>query len=659
MHSMFLLSLLLAAQPSNVPELPKDVPASATMYEAQLLEKPAGQMATWTTPDGKLHVFFQFNDRGRGPKTYSTISLDQGGVLTGEETEGNDYFKAAVRETFAIQGGVASWKNKAEDGSRKLESPAFYASMFGAPIDTALLAKAALERGGTLPLLPAGEARVTRVTTVKQATLVAVTGLDLSPQYFWLDAKGQLFAQLAGWWTLVRAGQQAALPALRKAQKKVESELAADRARRLIHRPQGKLLIHDVSVFDAEGARSEPHRDVLIEGNRIISVLPTAAAPVGARVIEGQGKTLLPGLWDMHAHVGDNDGLLNLAAGVTTVRDLANDNEELAARIARIDKGDEVGTRVVRAGFIDGPGPYQGPTKVLADTKEEAVKWVDWYADHGFVQIKIYSSIKPELVPAIAEETHRRGLRLSGHIPAFMIATQAVQQGYDEIQHVNMLALNFLPDVKDTRGLARFFEPGRRMRDLDLRSPEVRSFIALLKDRHTALDLTLGIFELNLLARPGEIPVGLAAVAARLPVQVRRGFLAGVLPIEPGDDEKFKASWKKMLELTHELWAAGIPIEAGTDNFAGFALHRELELDAQAGIPPPQVLQLATLGAARIMGMDKELGLVRPGKLADVVLIDGDPLRDISEVRRVALTIKDGVLYDPAELNRELGIAPR
>jgi len=162
-----------------------------------------------------------------------------------------------------------------------------------------------------------------------------------------------------------------------------------------------------------------------------------------------------------------------------------------------------------------------------------------------------------------------------------------------------------------------------------------------------------------MLDRPGKVATGLAAVAERLPVQVRRGLYAGNLPLQPGDDEKFRASWRKTLQLAHELWVAGIPIQAGTDGMAGFVLERELELDVEAGIPPAQVLQLATLGAARIMGMDKDLGLVRPGRLADLALIDGDPTRDISEVRKVALTIKDGVIYDPVELDRELGILPR
>ena len=654
----FLLAVLLAAA-SNVPDLPKDVPASATLYEVQLLEKPAGQMAAWSTPDGKLHVFFQFNDRGRGPKTYSALSLDPKGVPTAEEIEGNDYMKDPIHESFAIRDAVASWKNKAEEGSRKLEKPAFYVSIFGSPLEGALLANAALQRGGTLPLLPEGEVRAERVTKLPQATLVSLTGIDLSPDYLWLDVDGRLFASWSGWFGLIRAGEEAAFPALKEAQKKAETELALARARRIPKKPQGKLVVHDVSVFDAEAARLEPHRDVLVEGNRIVSVAPAGVPPEKAQVIDGRGKTLIPGLWDMHAHVGPVDGMLNLAAGITTVRDLANDNEELAARIARVDKGEEIGTRVVRAGFMDGPGPYQGPTKVLVATPEEALHWVDWYADHGFVQIKMYSSIKPELVPIVAAEAHKRGLRVSGHIPAFMNAEQAVQQGYDEIQHVNMLLLNFMPEVKDTRTPARFMEPARRARDLDLASPKVHEFVRLLQERHTTLDLTLSVFESMMLDRPGQVSVGMAKVAQRLPVQVRRGLYAGNLPIQPGDDEKFRASWKRTMELVHAMWAAGIPIEAGTDAFAGFSLQRELELDAEAGIPAASVLRLATLGAARIMGMDKDLGLVRPGKLADLVLIDGDPTKEISDVRKVALTIKDGVIYDPVELDREMGIAPR
>jgi len=109
----------------------------------------------------------------------------------------------------------------------------------------------------------------------------------------------------------------------------------------------------------------------------------------------------------MHAHVADNDGMLNLAAGVTTVRDLGNDIDTLLARRKRIEEGQEIGNRIVLAGIIDGPGPYQGPTKVLVSTKDEARAAVDEYVRLGYVQIKIYSSVKPELVPAIIDEAHK------------------------------------------------------------------------------------------------------------------------------------------------------------------------------------------------------------------------------------------------------------
>ena len=396
----------------------------------------------------------------------------------------------------------------------------------------------------------------------------------------------------------------------------------------------------------------------MIDGNRIVAMGPTAAPPAGAEVIEAAGKTLIPGLWDMHAHVSPNDGLLNLAAGVTTVRDLANDVDELVARKKRIEEGTEIGTRIVMAGFMDGPGPYQGPTKVLVADEKSGREWIDKYAALGMVQLKLYSSLKPELVAPLAEAAHKKGLRVSGHIPAGLTASDAVKLGYDEIQHANFLVLNFMPDVRETRTPARFTEPARRTGDLDLGSPEVRQFIQLLRDRHVTLDPTLSIFESMFLDRPGVMAVGFRTVADRLPVQVRRSFLAGNLPVPPGMDGKYRASWKKRLAFIQELYLAGIPIEAGTDSMAGFALHRELEIDAEAGIPAPEVLRLATLGAARIMGFEYQLGSVRPGKLADVVLIDGDPSARISDVRKTVITVKDGLVYRPAELYGELGVKP-
>jgi hypothetical protein len=215
-----------------------------------------------------------------------------------------------------------------------------------------------------------------------------------------------------------------------------------------------------------------------------------------------------------------------------------------------------------------------------------------------------------------------------------------------------------MPEIKNTNTMARLIEPAKRGADLDLNSPDVQSFIKLLQDHHTQLDLTLSIFEDQYLNRAGQIPRGFEPVASRLPAQVRRGLLSTGLTPPAGMDDTYRKSFGKMLELTGLLYRAGIPIEVGTDSVAGFALHRELELDVQAGIPANKVLQNATLNAARIMKLDSDLGSITPGKLADLTLVNGDPATNISDVRKTTLVMKDGILYKPQELYSALGVAP-
>jgi imidazolonepropionase-like amidohydrolase len=655
---------------SNVPALPADIPADSKRWSALSMGIVNGQQATWTTPDGKLHAFFQFNDRGRGPKTTTVFALDANGIPSSEITDGNDYLKADVHEEFSVSASNARWKNKAEQGQKKIAGPSFYVSIYGPPEESALLVRAALANQGKLALLPEGEAHVRKIgeREVEAAgkkqnlSLYSVTGLDFSPNYVWLDGTQQFFAAGERWGMVIREGWESSQETLLNAQDEINEQRARDLAKKLAHRPEKSVLFQHANVFDAEAGKILLDQDVLVNGTKISSVSPAqkrdAAAARQLEVIDASGKTLIPGLWDMHAHVSGNDGLLNLAAGVTTVRDLANDTDELLARRKRIQDGTEIGTRIILAGFIDGPGPYQGPTKVLAATDAEARAAVDNYVKLGYVQIKIYSSVKPELVPVIIDEAHKNGLRVSGHIPANMIASQCVKLGFDEIQHVNFLVLNFFPEVKDTQTRARLTEPAKLAARLDLNSPEVQAFARLLKEHGTTLDPTMSVFENDILSRPTEIPVTYAPIFSRLPTQVRRGMLSGGLPVPDGMDDTFKQSFATMVKLVGLLYKAGIPIEAGTDSLAGFTLHRELELDVQAGIPPAEVLKLATLGAARIMKKDAELGSVSPGKLADLVLINGNPATNISDVRKTALVMKDGVLYRPAELYAELGIQP-
>ena len=249
--------------------------------------------------------------------------------------------------------------------------------------------------------------------------------------------------------------------------------------------------------------------------------------PKNAQRINGTGETLLPGLFDMHVHAQPLDGFLNIANGVTSVRDMGNDIEELKHLQTQWESGTAIGPRLWKSGFIDGHGPFQAPTGLYADTAEEAQAAVNRYADLGYVQIKVYSSLKPELFPGIVKTAHARGLRVSGHIPNGMIASQFVEAGADEVQHINFIFLNFLASkVKDTRGPERFTAVGENAAKLDLNSNEVNEFIALLQRHHTTVDVTLATFEGMFTGRPGKVSPDFAPVINRLPAQVEKTVVA-------------------------------------------------------------------------------------------------------------------------------------
>lgn len=639
-------------------------------YSVVLMGNKAGFETSHRNADGSFELYYEFNDRGRGPKITERISLDKDGLPIEIESSGNDYMKDPVQERFSLRGGHATWKNRAEQGEKAVSGKAFYVSLSGVQEETAFLAKALLAAGGRLPLLPAGEAAIEKRSVLKievngqarSLTQYAISGLDFAPTPIWLDQDGSFFAFLMGsWGSIIREGWEPATDTLLKSQEDFDKRRAADLASRLARKPSGPVAFIHANVFDSESALAHPHSTVVISGNKIQAAGEDGKVeiPKGAEVIDVSGKMLMPGLWDMHVHLGPNDGLLHMAAGVTSVRDLANDMDSLMAMRARFDAGTEIGPRVLMAGFLDGRGPYQGPTKVFADSEEEARKNVDMYAKNGYVQIKVYSSLKPELVHPIAEMAHSHGMRVSGHVPAFMTAEQFVNAGADEIQHMNFIFLNFMFDtVKDTRTPARFSEVAQHGAEIEPDSAKVQAFIHLLQDHKTVLDPTLNVFEGMFTDRPGKMSDSYAAVGDRLPAQIRRNFFYGGLQPPEGMDQRYRDSFQQMLKMTKALYDAGIPLVAGTDALAGFTLHRELELYEKAGIPAAKVLQLDTLGAARVMKRDKELGSIAPGKLADMILVDGDPSVHISDVRRVTTVVKDGVMYKTAELNEAIGVKP-
>ena len=510
-----LFPMLTALAYGQVAAAPAPQNAASTRYTFILSGNKAGYESSTRNPDGSLQIHFEFNDRGRGPNVNEKIRVGKDGIPTEIEITGVDYLKAPVDERFSFKQGVASWKNRSEEGHKKISGKAFYTSISGASEETALLAQALLAAPGhKLRLLPAGEASIEKRGEVKistsgqsqTVTQYAIDGLGFSPSPFWLDHNGKFFAFVSTWNSVIPEGWESTAADLLKAQDKFENERSANLARTLAHKPKAPLVFIHANLFDSESAQMLPNRTVVITGNKITAVGADGQVPLpkNAETIEAAGKTLMPGLWDMHVHVAPGDGLLHMACGVTSVRDLANDTDFLMQTRSRFDAGTEIGPRVVMAGFIDGRGPYQGPTKVFADTEEEAKAAIENYAKLGYIQIKVYSSLKPELLPKIVEMAHAHGMRVSGHVPSGMNAEQFVRDGVDEIQHMNFIFLDFMPQVKDTRTPARFTEVAAHGAEIDPKSEQVQAFIQLLKEHKIVLDPTLSIFEGMFDDRPGK-----------------------------------------------------------------------------------------------------------------------------------------------------------
>jgi imidazolonepropionase-like amidohydrolase len=646
-------------------------PVALARTDAILIQGNKAGTQTVVAEGDRMHGEYAFNDRGRGDHIVATWKLDAAGIPVEYHGSGNDYMKAPVEETFTLAAGKASWNNRAEHGSATPAAPAFYVPATAPPEFAGVLARALLKAPGhrlaLLPageatLEPAGEARVGEGAAAVTLRGYRIGGLGFTPQPVWLAPDGSTAAIVSGWFSVVPEGSEQRVATLEAQQESADSAWSARVAREQAHAPAHDLVIRHARLFDPRDLSVTPDMSVLVRGERIVRVAPDAqlAPAADAEVIDASGRMLLPGLWDAHQHFSDVDGLLDIANGVTSARDMANDTDAFLKRVARFDAGTEVGPRVLKAGIIDGTGELAGPTKMRVDTAEEAERGVDWYADHGYAQIKIYSSVKPALMPVIADRAHARGLRVSGHVPAFMSAQQFVEGGADEIQHLNFIELDFLwPAVQETRNRDRFIQVARHAREFTPDTPKVRDFIAFLKRHHTVLDPTMNVFEGLFCGDPNAVTPGLEAIVPRLPPQVRRGALSGALEVPTGEEAAWNEAFPSMLRLLRALHEAGVTIIPGTDALAGYTLHHELELYVRAGIAPAEVLRMATLVPAEVMGVTRDLGAIAPGKYADMILVEGDPTRDIGDLAGITQVVKGGRVYDPAALERVLGIEPR
>jgi hypothetical protein len=281
---------------------------------------------------------------------------------------------------------------------------------------------------------------------------------------------------------------------------------------------------------------------------------------------------------------------------------------------------------------------------------DEGIKAIDDYHALGYQQIKLYSAIKPEWVAPMAAHAHSLGMRVCGHIPAFMSAQQAIDAGYNEVTHMNFIFLNFMGDTIDTRTPARFRLVGDNGGNLDLNSKQVKDFIELMKQKHISLDATINVWQGMFDEFKGDTSNFLKPVVDWMP-DAEKTNLAIQTPF--GNDEQkanYKAAFINILKMQKLLYDNGILLVAGTDGGQANALHHELELYVQAGIPANEVLKIATYNAALDCNLQDKYGSITQGRDADFILIDGDPTTNISSIRKVYLVIKNDRIYQPKQL---------
>jgi imidazolonepropionase-like amidohydrolase len=664
-----LLALLLAA-PAQA-QTPADQlakpPADAKIWTITSSEGAAqhGQVELWTDADGTHWSRFSLDLRGfvsaiDEQNRFAPDGTLQSLIVRGKTPQGD------AAESYVVKDGVYTWTSPVDHGTGKARPGLAYVA-FGGTFDSFLYLIDAMLKSPdhSIDLLPSGRGKIEKLTTLdvtngtekKSLTAYAITGFGLSPQPIWMDGD-QFFAFSPGF---LPKGWEKVDSQLSKAQDAALAQRVPALVAAIAKKPAGPLVFQNVELYNSLSRKFENGMTVVVEDGRIADVGAAASvtAPAGAQVIDGMGKTLIPGLWDSHQHYGDDStGPLLLAQGITSVRDPGNLPAESMARKKRIDDGVLLGQRIVPSLLIDGSGPYTAQVGVVAHSLTEALADVRRAKTDGYFAIKLYGTIDPAWVKPMATLAHQLGLHVHGHIPHGMRPLDAVRAGYDEITHINFVMMQAMPDdvVKNSNGMGRFVGTGKYAQGVDLHSKMMTAYLDELARRHVAVDPTLVTFEELYVPDAGTFPAAIAPYTDTLPSQFSRGFLQSAMAPTPElSRETMRASFAKLKALIPELYRRHITFVAGTDG-TGLELVRELELYVEAGVTPEDALAAATINPARLFKVDGVTGSLTKGKLAELALVDGDPSKNIGDLRQVELVMRDGKLMKAADLREAIGI---
>ena len=667
--------MLLAGVPALVvaAPMPKDQllkpPADATHYLVVSDAGKHGDMWRWQLPDGRTAYRHSQSLRGWITETDQVTTLGADGLPVKVEVRGITPNGDAA-ETFATSGGKASWTSLSDKGSVEGKT-GYYLPAGGIGLSNAVLVDRLVAAGDKgVELLPSGRATLTVGPGLtidgpngpKAVKLAFVRGIVASPFPVWLDDQNRHFADVGGISTMPEGYESVAnAKKMRDFQDQVTAGAVKGIAKQfLTAEAKAPVLFDHVRLFDADKGVFLTDRAVLASGGKIVAIgkAGSVKAPAGARVIDGSGKTLVPGIWDSHMHIGDDwDVLANMANGFTSFRSPGTDLDRAVAVIPRRASGELLMGEPFIQVIVDKKDPLAAQGSMTVSSEAETIAAVRKIKAAGLWGVKFYTSMNPAWIKPGAAEAHKLGMHVSGHVPATMRPIEAVRAGYDEITHLNFIMMQMMPQavVDKANTAARFEGPAKYAKDVDLNSAEVKAFVAELKQRGTIIDPTLVIFEGSFLAEGGTPMPAYAPYMGIISPVLDRVFRAGGYPLVEGYTRAdYTKSYVKMMGLVTVLHKAKIPIVAGTDGW-GIELVRELELYAQAGFTHAEALQSATIVPARMVKADKRTGSIAVGKEADMVLVDGDVSTDLGALRRVVTVVSDGYVMDGDALRKAAG----